>query len=79
MKADLFVGMLGQRYGWVPDNYQVSDRADMKWLKDLSPGYSITELEMLGFTKKAGNDFRSRAMFYFRDEDFPKHSRFVDR
>jgi len=40
-----FIGLLGDRYGWVPDKYTVSDDPVLSWVADYPAGRSITELE----------------------------------
>lgn len=63
-----FVGMLGERYGWIPPSDQYSpDLIECQpWLKDHLGGVSVTELEILhgvlNDPARAG-----RAFFYFRD------------
>lgn len=70
MKSDLFVGILGARYGWAPQTYDVSDPAGLEFLERTKAGCSITELEMRGFVDKYQNEANSRAFFYTRDNDF---------
>src|SRR3990167_9686972 len=41
-----FIGLLGDRYGWVPDAYHVSEDPQLSWLKEYPTGRSITELEI---------------------------------
>jgi nephrocystin-3 len=63
-----FIGLLGERYGWVPDeiNPELSDREE--WLKE-HPGHSVTELEILHGVL---NDptMADHAFFYFRDPSY---------
>ena len=64
-----FVGLLGERYGWVPPEYVVPDEPRFEWLKEFEPGYSITALEIhegVLRNPQAGG----RAFFYFRDPKF---------
>jgi len=44
-----FVGMLGERYGWVPpkDAYAIDLLEQQGWLEDHRRGKSVTELEIL--------------------------------
>lgn len=60
-----FVGLLGERYGWVPDTLDASLLAREPWLRDYV-GASVTELEIvhgvLADPSLAGN-----ACFYLRD------------
>eukprot|EP00111_Clytia_hemisphaerica_P016572 TCONS_00049092-protein len=67
-KADLFVGMLGERFGWVPTKYKVEDEENLGWVKDMPKGCSMTELEMRGFLREDSN--ASKALFLFRDPEF---------
>lgn len=40
-----FIGMLGSRYGWVPEKYEVPDLPQFDWLQSFPAGRSVTELE----------------------------------
>lgn len=44
--ADFFVGLLGDRYGWVGDEYDAPNEPRFEWLNTFPRGRSITELEM---------------------------------
>jgi len=66
-----FIGILGERYGWVPDSYQVPDYEKFDWLKDFEKGHSITALEIYQGVLK-NKDMKTRAFFYFRNPDFIK-------
>jgi nephrocystin-3 len=63
-----FVGMLGERYGWIPlaDQYSPEVIERQPWLKNHLGGVSVTELEILHGVL---NDpaMAGRAFFYFRD------------
>lgn len=63
-----FVGMLGERYGWIPpaDQYSPEVIERQPWLKDHLGGVSVTELEILHGVL---NDpaMAGRAFFFFRD------------
>eukprot|EP01114_Cavostelium_apophysatum_P022723 TRINITY_DN831_c0_g1_i3.p1 TRINITY_DN831_c0_g1~~TRINITY_DN831_c0_g1_i3.p1 ORF type:complete len:1975 (+),score=566.67 TRINITY_DN831_c0_g1_i3:1485-7409(+) len=61
-----FVGLMGNRYGWVPDEYLVPDEPRFDWLKDYPAGRSITELEFYYACIKE----KSHGHFYFRDPSF---------
>lgn len=71
MKADLFIGILGERFGWVPDNYNVDDQVGLEWLKEMPSGCSMTELEMRGFLQKDKSS-PAKALFFFREPHFLK-------
>jgi tetratricopeptide (TPR) repeat protein len=77
-----FIGLLGERYGWVPDTIPAGLLAAEPWLADHS-GSSVTELEILeGVLNDPGR--AECAFFYFRGplaaEDIPEAERadFVD-
>jgi|GEM_PF-3444755 len=66
-----FIGLLGERYGWVPSREQF-DRSlliEQPWLEEHADGRSVTELEVLhgvlNNPRMAG-----RAFFYFRDPNW---------
>jgi len=63
-----FVGMLGERYGWIPpaDQYSSDVIERQPWLKGHLGGVSVTELEILHGVL---NDpaMAGHAFFYFRD------------
>ena len=66
-----FIGILGERYGWTPDSYQVPDYEKYDWLKEFEKGHSITALEIYhGVLNK--KEMKPRAFFYFRNPDFIK-------
>lgn len=66
--APFFLGLVGERYGWVPETYNTPDMDAYDWLAGVEPGLSVTELEMrLG---ALNNRDRARAAFYFRDPYF---------
>lgn len=69
-KADLFVGIIGERYGSVY-SFDPPDDPDLCWVKDCPPGSSITELEIhaaaLHNSRKAS---QGKAFFYFRNSNF---------
>lgn len=48
-----FLLISGERYGWVPPNYRVSDRPEFDWVKEFEPNHSITAMEVYyGFLRK---------------------------
>jgi telomerase protein component 1 len=64
-----FIGLLGERYGWVPPHYEVPDDPAYGWLRDLEPGHSITALEIYqGVLHNPA--MANHAFFYFRDPSF---------
>jgi tetratricopeptide (TPR) repeat protein len=68
-----FIGLLGERYGWVPDD--VAFTADLKeeqpWLNAIK-GKSVTELEILHGVLN-NPEMAGRAFFYFRDPAYSKN------
>ena len=64
-----FIGLLGERYGFVPPRYEVPDEPRYDWLRRLDPGHSITALEIYhGVIRNP--QMKGRAFFYFRDPEF---------
>jgi hypothetical protein len=74
--SDLFCGILGSRYGWVPDPNQITDtvRYDHLW----EDGKSITEMEIYegAFRRIDGKD---RSFFFYRDPSirFPEQAKSI--
>ncbi|MDI9408104.1 MAG: tetratricopeptide repeat protein [Candidatus Pacebacteria bacterium] len=67
-----FVGMLGERYGWVPaeaDNAYQDLLDDHDWLKPYQHKKSVTELEILHGVLE-NPDMAGHARFYFRDPNY---------
>src|SRR3954469_8737815 len=63
-----FIGMLGDRYGWVPDEIP-ADLADREaWLTD-DKGRSVTEMEILHGVLRSP-EMAGHAYFYLRDPAF---------
>ena len=64
-----FVGLLGERYGWVPPRYDVPGEPSYDWVRDFPQGHSITAMEIYhGVLRDPA--MRARALFYFRDPAF---------
>src|SRR6266571_4344076 len=60
-----FLGILGERYGWVPERYPADALKQFGWIQQHT-GKSVTELEILhGVLQDSA--MRGRAFFYFRD------------
>ncbi len=67
-----FFGLLGERYGWIPEDIRPEVIEREPWLKEHVHGYtSVTELEILHGVL---NDLkmRNKAFFYFRDPAYAK-------
>lgn len=62
-----FIGMIGQRYGWVPDELPPGLVDQLGWLTD-DLGRSVTELEILhGVLRDRNGAPDGHAFFYLRD------------
>ena len=72
-----FIGLLGQRYGWVPDELPPELAAELGWLADAT-GRSVTEMEILHGVLN-DRDSAGHAYFYLRDpawvDALPAHER----
>lgn len=64
-----FIGLLGERYGWVPPTYRVPNEPQYEWLRDQAAGHSVTALEIYQGVLH-NPEMRSRGLFYFRDPTF---------
>jgi nephrocystin-3 len=68
-----FVGLLGERYGWIPprDFYKSDVLEDPKlgWVKEHVEGKSVTELEILHGVLN-NEKMRDKAFFYFRNDGY---------
>jgi len=65
-----FIGLLGERYGWIPDDIGPEVLEREPWLKEyISAGASVTELEILHGVLKDPK-MESLAFFYFRDPNY---------
>jgi len=64
-----FITLVGERYGWCPPSYRVSDRPEFDWVHSWPPGHSITAMEVFyGFLRKPFTPVH--AFTYFRDPSF---------
>lgn len=67
-RSQYFIGVLGERYGWVQEEeYLVPDAPEFDWLKEFPPGRSITEIEMQHGALCNPEKAVGKAFFYFRD------------
>lgn len=65
-----FIGLLGERYGWIPEQTPASLDESEPWLRKCS-GCSVTELEILhGVLNRP--DMAEHAFFYFRNPEYIK-------
>ncbi|XP_069044718.1 telomerase protein component 1-like isoform X1 [Lepisosteus oculatus] len=65
-RSQLFVGILGERYGLVPTEISISDQPQFDWLKTVPPGLSVTELEIRQFESLHPDSAKDRTFFYLR-------------
>lgn len=66
-----FIGLLGERYGWVPpaDHYRPELLAREPWLQSHIAGSSVTELEILHGVLN-NPEMAGRAFFYIRESSW---------
>ncbi|XP_060546985.1 telomerase protein component 1 isoform X2 [Pantherophis guttatus] len=70
-RSDLFIGILGERYGNVPKETSLPEEPQYEWVKTYPLGRSITELEAVQFLNGSHDPTaESRAFFYLREPDF---------
>eukprot|EP01125_Pyxidicula_operculata_P021681 TRINITY_DN850_c0_g1_i2.p1 TRINITY_DN850_c0_g1~~TRINITY_DN850_c0_g1_i2.p1 ORF type:complete len:2119 (-),score=466.83 TRINITY_DN850_c0_g1_i2:988-7344(-) len=67
-KCMIFTALIGDRYGWAPNYDEIRD--DLKVKYDITPGNSITAMEINYGALKRKNDPSCHASFYFRDSSF---------
>ena len=67
-----FIGLLGERYGWIPESIPAEVIEREPWLNEHLHGEkSVTELEIIhGVLRK--EKMHGHAFFYFRDPEFVK-------
>ncbi|XP_043840432.1 telomerase protein component 1 [Dromiciops gliroides] len=69
--SQLFLGILGSRYGFVPPNYSLPDYPHFRWAKDYPSGRSVTEMEVMQFLSRGSrHQCFSPALIYLRDSSF---------
>ena len=66
-RCHYFIGLLGQRYGWVQDKYIIPDSPEFDWIREFPSGRSITEVEMNHAALRDTDKAVGKAFFYFRD------------
>ncbi|KAK7488729.1 hypothetical protein BaRGS_00020026 [Batillaria attramentaria] len=71
-KCQLFVGLLGERYGWVPSQCQLPDTPEFDCVRQYKQGASVTELEMHFGALSDIPKTKGRAVFFIRDSLFEK-------
>lgn len=68
-RSHIMIGILGERYGYIPKNYSVPDLPQYEWIKSYPRDRSVTELEMIQFLHQSRQN-EHKAFFYFRDPAF---------
>jgi hypothetical protein len=63
-----FIGILGERYGWVPKSFPHEALSKYGWIQDLT-GKSITALEIIHGVLR-DPEMQMQSFFYFRDPGF---------
>ena len=69
-KCQLFVGILGDRYGWIPSRYELPSTPEFQWIQSYPPGASVTELEINHAALANPAAAQQRAFFYLRNNAF---------
>jgi hypothetical protein len=69
-----FIGVLGERYGWIPEKEyfkpDVLEDPKLDWVKEhIDEGKSVTELEILHGVLR-NEKMRDKAFFYFRNDGY---------
>jgi hypothetical protein len=83
-----FVCLLGERYGWVPDehylNYGDLELDRFKWIKEYPGSLSLIHLEIIHayFNRRVGNILGTEngakyCLFYFRNKEWQQDARFL--
>uniref|UniRef100_A0A8C6DQZ2 Telomerase associated protein 1 n=1 Tax=Moschus moschiferus TaxID=68415 RepID=A0A8C6DQZ2_MOSMO len=69
--SQLFVGILGSRYGYVPPNYSLPDHPHFRWAQQYPAGRSVTEMEVMQFLNRGLRlQPSAQPLLYFRDSSF---------
>uniref|UniRef100_A0A8C2RHJ1 Telomerase associated protein 1 n=1 Tax=Capra hircus TaxID=9925 RepID=A0A8C2RHJ1_CAPHI len=70
--SQLFVGILGSRYGYVPSNYSLPDHPHFRWAQQYPAGRSVTEMEVMQFLNRGLRlQPSAQPLLYFRDSTLP--------
>ncbi|KAM7158808.1 telomerase protein component 1 isoform 1-T4 [Molossus nigricans] len=69
--SQLFMGILGSRYGYVPSTYSLPDHPHFLWAQQYPPGRSVTEMEVMQFLNRGLRlQPSAQVLIYFRDPSF---------
>ncbi|XP_056384559.1 telomerase protein component 1 [Hyla sarda] len=71
VRSQIFIGILGERYGHVPKTYSVPLLPEYQWIQSYPAGRSITELEAMQFLQncKTNKSGQPKAFFYLRNPE----------
>jgi tetratricopeptide (TPR) repeat protein len=73
-----FIGLLGERYGWIPDAIPAEVVEKEPWLKEhLNGRKSVTELEILHGVLNSP-EMQGHSFFYFRDPAYVNDPKFTE-
>ncbi|CAF0783335.1 unnamed protein product, partial [Didymodactylos carnosus] len=73
LRSEYFIGLVGERYGYVPSTYDVpKNDKNFAWLKNVPIGSSITDLEIQCGALNDKVKKQAKAFFYIRDGDYLK-------
>lgn len=76
-RCQLFVGILGERYGWVPSEYDIPSSPEFDWVREYPPGASATELEIYQAALVKPADALEKSFLYIRSNEFLKYAKFA--
>nr|XP_057928981.1 telomerase protein component 1 [Doryrhamphus excisus] len=68
-RSQMLVGILGERYGFVPPTPALPDLPQYRWFVGAPEGLSVTEMEMRQFQALDSDTAKKRMFCYFRDPD----------
>lgn len=69
LRCDYFIGLVGERYGWTPDTYDLPQRREYEWIRHQPVGRSVTDLEM---SVAIDTKPKQKLFFFLRDAKFMK-------
>ena len=70
-KADIFVGIIGERLGWAPTKCNEEDKEKLELIGWPDTAYSMTQIEMMSFLRKPSS--KNKSLFLYRDPQFLKY------
>ena len=73
-RCQLFVGILGDRYGWVPSERDIPSSPQFDWVRTYLPGASATELEIHLAALAEPAHTTEKSFFYIRSSEFLRYA-----